>query len=77
MSFLNLLEESGIIQMLRNSLKTEMERKEFDAILEQKVKEYSTMYEDLNSKVMEYKSDVERINVAQSEHKQPKEPDNG
>ena len=78
MSFLEVLKEAGIIQMLRNSLKTEKDKLEFDQILEEKVEEYNVMYEDLNSKVMQYKSDVEKINAdPNGEHTERPDPDNG
>ena len=71
MSFLKILESSGVIQMLREQLKTEEDRIAFDAALEDQVKYYTQVYEDLNAKVMEYKSDVEKLNVEQPEHRQP------
>lgn len=78
MSFLEVLKEAGIIQMLRNSLKTEKDKLEFDQILEEKVQEYNVIYEDLNSKVMQYKSDVEKINAdTNGEHTKRPDTDNG
>jgi len=78
MSFLKVLQDAGIIQMLRNSLKTEKDKQEFDEILEQKVKEYNVLYEDLNNKVMQYKSDVEKLNAnTNGEHPERENPDNG
>lgn len=78
MSFLEVLKEAGIIQMLRNSLKTEKDKLEFDQILEEKVQEYNIIYEDLNTKVMQYKSDVEKINAdTNGEHTERPDPDNG
>ena len=68
MSFLKVLQDAGIIQMLRNSLRSEEERSQFDELLENKVQEYSQIYEEMNAKVMQYKSDVEKINVEQSEY---------
>ena len=70
MSFLKVLEQSGIIQILRGQLKTEEDRKAFDEQFEEQVKYYSQVYEDLNAKVMKYKSDVEKINVDNTEHRQ-------
>lgn len=70
MSFLKVLEQSGIIQILRGQLKTEEDRQAFDEQFEEQVKYYSQVYEDLNSKVMKYKSDVEKINVENTEHRQ-------
>ena len=75
MSFLKVLQDSGIIQMLRNSLRTEQERIQFDELLENKVQEYARLYEDMNSQVMQYKSDVEKINVEQSEHNERQDKD--
>ena len=75
MSFLKVLQDSGIIQMLRNSLRTEQERVQFDELLENKVQEYARLYEDMNSQVMQYKSDVEKINVEQSEHNERQDKD--
>ncbi|MEC8365273.1 MAG: hypothetical protein VXZ51_04845 [Actinomycetota bacterium] len=75
MSFLKVLQDSGIIQMLRNSLRTEREKAEFDELLENKVQEYARLYEDMNAQVMQYKSDVERINVKQSEHNEREDQD--
>ena len=75
MSFLKVLQDSGIIQMLRNSLRTEQERAQFDELLETKVQEYSMLYEDMNAQVMQYKSDVEKINVEQSEHNKRQDQD--
>ena len=76
MSFIKVLEESGIIQILRNSLKTEKEKLEFDELLEEKVQEYHGIYEDLNSKVMQYKAEVEKINAdTNGEHTERKDPD--
>ena len=72
MSFLKVLEESGIIQILRSQLRTDEDRKFFDENLEEQIKFYSVMYEDLNAKVMQYKSDVEKLNVEDTEHRQPK-----
>ena len=78
MSFLEVLKEAGIIQMLRDSLKTEKDKLEFDQILEEKVQEYNVIYEDLNSKVMQYKSDVEKINAdTNGEHTERPDSDNG
>ena len=71
MSFLKILKDSGIIQILRGQLKTEEDRKAFDEQFEEQVKYYSRVYEDLNAKVMQYKSDVEKINVENTEHRQP------
>ena len=75
MSFLKVLQDSGIIQMLRNSLRTEQERIQFDELLETKVQEYAMLYEDMNTQVMQYKSDVEKINVEQSEHNERQDQD--
>lgn len=76
MSFMKVLEESGIIQILRNSLKTEREKLEFDELLEEKVQEYHSIYEDLNSKVMQYKAEVEKINAdTNGEHTERTDPD--
>ena len=75
MSFLKVLQDSGIIQMLRNSLRTEQERIQFDELLENKVQEYARLYEDMNSQVMQYKSDVEKINVEQPEHNERQDKD--
>ncbi|MEC7530586.1 MAG: hypothetical protein VYD10_00705 [Actinomycetota bacterium] len=75
MSFLKVLQYSAIIQMLRNSLRTEREKAEFDELLENKVQEYARLYEDMNAQVMQYKSDVERINVKQSEHNEREDQD--
>ena len=75
MSFLKVLQDSGIIQMLRNSLRTEQEKVQFDELLENKVQEYARLYEDMNSQVMQYKSDVEKINVEQSEHNERQDKD--
>lgn len=75
MSFLKVLQDSGIIQMLRNSLRTEQEKIQFDELLETKVQEYALLYEDMNSQVMQYKSDVEKINVEQSEHNERQDQD--
>lgn len=75
MSFLKVLQDSGIIQMLRNSLRTEQEKIQFDELLETKVQEYSLLYEDMNSQVMQYKSDVEKINVEQPEHNKRQDQD--
>lgn len=75
MSFLKVLEQSGIIQILRGQLKTEEDRQAFDEQFEEQVKYYSQVYEDLNSKVMKYKSDVEKINVENTEHRQPEGED--
>jgi len=61
--------------MLRNQLKTEADRKAFDEHLENEVKHYSKIYEDLNAKVMEYKSDVEKLNVKKPEYRQPEGED--
>ena len=71
MSFLKVLENSGIIQILRSKLKTEEDKEAFDAILEEQVKTYSQIYENLNAKVMQYKADVEKLNVEDTEHRQP------
>ena len=75
MSFLKVLQDSGIIQMLRNSLRTEQEKIQFDELLETKVQEYALLYEDMNSQVMQYKSDVEKINVEQPEHNERQDQD--
>ena len=75
MSFLKVLQDSGIIQMLRNSLRTEQERIQFDELLENKVQEYARLYEDMNSQVMQYKSDVEKLNVEQPEHNERQDKD--
>ena len=75
MSFIKVLQDSGIIQMLRNSLRTEEEKAQFDELLENKIQEYSQIYEDMNAKVMQYKSDVEKINVEQSEHNERQDQD--
>ena len=75
MSFLKVLQDSGIIQMLRNSLRTDQERIQFDELLETKVQEYAMLYEDMNTQVMQYKSDVEKINVEQSEHNERQDQD--
>ena len=75
MSFMKVLQDSGIIQMLRNSLRTEEEKAQFDELLENKVQEYSQIYEDMNAKVMQYKSDVEKINVEQSQHNERQDQD--
>lgn len=75
MSFIKVLQDSGIIQMLRNSLRTEEEKTQFDELLENKIQEYSQIYEDMNAKVMQYKSDVEKINVEQSEHNERQDQD--
>ena len=75
MSFLKVLQDSGIIQMLRNSLRTEQEKIQFDELLETKVQEYALLYEDMNSQVMQYKSDVEKINVEQPEHNERQDKD--
>ena len=77
MSFLKVLQDSGIIQMLRNSLRTEQEKTQFDELLETKIQEYARLYEDMNAQVMQYKSDVEKINVEQSEHNERQDQDNG
>ena len=62
--------------MLRGRLKTEEERIAFDQYLENEVKHYSEVYEDLNAKVMQYKSDVEKLNGEQNtEHRQRKGED--
>lgn len=61
--------------MLRNSLRTEQEKIQFDELLETKVQEYSLLYEDMNSQVMQYKSDVEKINVEQPEHNKRQDQD--
>ena len=71
MSFLKVLEKSGVIQMLREQLRTEEDKQMFDEYLEKEIKHYSQVYEDLNSKVMQYKSDVEKLNVENTEHRQP------
>ena len=71
MGFLKLLEQSGIIQVLRGQQKTEEDKLAFDEHLEEQVKYYSQVYEDLNAKVMQYKSEVEKLNVEKSEHRQP------
>lgn len=76
MSFLKVLQDSGIIQMLRNSLRTERDKVKFDELLETKVQEYARLYEDMNAQVMQYKSDVEKINVEQSEHNERQDQDN-
>ena len=70
MSFLKVLEQSGIIQILRGSLRTEEDREAFDKNLEEQIKYYSVMYEDLNAKVMQYNSVVEKLNVENTEHRQ-------
>ena len=75
MSFLKVLQDSGIIQMLRNSLRTEQEKIQFDELLETKVQEYALLYEDMNSQVMQYKSDVEKLNVEQPEHNERQDQD--
>lgn len=75
MSFMKVLQDSGIIQMLRNSLRTEEEKVQFDELLENKIQEYSQIYEDMNAKVMQYKSDVEKINVEQPEHNERQDQD--
>ena len=75
MSFLKVLEQSGIIQILRGSLRTEEDREAFDKNLEEQIKYYSVMYEDLNAKVMQYKSDVEKLNVENTEHRQRESED--
>ena len=73
--FFESVTDSGIIQMLRNSLRTEQEKIQFDELLETKVQEYSLLYEDMNSQVMQYKSDVEKINVEQPEHNKRQDQD--
>ena len=75
MSFLKVLEQSGVIQILRGSLRTEEDREAFDKNLEEQIKYYSVMYEDLNAKVMQYKSDVEKLNVENTEHRQRESED--
>ena len=61
--------------MLRNSLRTEQEKIQFDELLQTKVQEYAMLYEDMNAQVMQYKSDVEKINVEQSEHNKRQDQD--
>ena len=75
MSFLKVLEKSGIIQILRSQLKTEEDKQAFDEQFKEQVKYYSQVYEDLNAKVMEYKSDVEKLNVKKPEYRQPEGED--
>ena len=75
MSFLKLLERSGVIQVLRSQLKTEEDRLAFDKHFEEQVKYYSQVYEDLNAKVMQYKSEVEKLNVEKPEHRQSESED--
>ena len=70
MHFIEILKNSGVIQVLRGSLRTEAERKQFDEMLESKISEYSDIYETMNAQVSEIKKKVKNANE-HGQHRQP------
>ena len=71
MHYIEILKQSGMIQFLRNSLKTEADRVEFDKMMEAKIAQYSDIYESMQSKVQELKNEVNRNANEHGEHRQP------
>lgn len=71
MHYIEILKQSGMIQFLRNSLKTEQEKTEFDKMMEAKIAQYSDIYESMQAKVQEIKEGVKRNANEHGEHRQP------
>lgn len=71
MHYIEILKQSGMIQFLRNSLKSEADKIEFDKMMEAKITQYSDIYESMHTKVQEIKKEVKRNANEHGEHRQP------